>query len=306
MYLFNEAISALGLVELPLKGRRFTWTNKQFQPLLERLDWFFTSTNWTISYPNTFAHSLVNETSDHAPCVVTISTSIPSSKIFRFENFWLEHQDFMNIVQQNWVAPQHISDPAKILTAKFKNMRRALKEWHIGLSNLKILIGNVKLILYFLLFIEEFRDLCLPEWNFKVLLEQKLISLLHQQHVYWKQRGPIKWVTLGDASTKFFDAHATVKYRRNLITSLQVSPDHYVSTHEEKAQHIWTSFKERLGISNFTGINFDLPVLLEGVDDLSSLVSPFAKEEIDNVIRNLPSDKAPGPDGFNTDFFKKC
>ena len=38
MYLFNEAISALGLVELPLKGRRFTWTNKQFQPLFERLD----------------------------------------------------------------------------------------------------------------------------------------------------------------------------------------------------------------------------------------------------------------------------
>jgi len=25
MYLFNEAISALGLIELPMKGRRFTW-----------------------------------------------------------------------------------------------------------------------------------------------------------------------------------------------------------------------------------------------------------------------------------------
>ena len=38
MYMFNEAISYLGLVELPLKGRRFTWTNKQLSPLLERLD----------------------------------------------------------------------------------------------------------------------------------------------------------------------------------------------------------------------------------------------------------------------------
>jgi hypothetical protein len=37
MYLFNEAISALGLIELPMKGRRFTWTNKQLSPLLERL-----------------------------------------------------------------------------------------------------------------------------------------------------------------------------------------------------------------------------------------------------------------------------
>lgn len=45
MYLFNAAISALGLVELPPKGRQFTWSNKQPFPLLERLDWFFTSIN---------------------------------------------------------------------------------------------------------------------------------------------------------------------------------------------------------------------------------------------------------------------
>jgi hypothetical protein len=38
MLMFNEAISSLGLIELPLKGQRFTWTNKQHPPLLERLD----------------------------------------------------------------------------------------------------------------------------------------------------------------------------------------------------------------------------------------------------------------------------
>lgn len=41
MLMFNEAISALGLIELPLKGQHFTWTNRQHPPLLERLDWFF-------------------------------------------------------------------------------------------------------------------------------------------------------------------------------------------------------------------------------------------------------------------------
>ena len=37
MLMFNEAISALGL------GQQFMWSNKQSEPLLERLDWFFTS-----------------------------------------------------------------------------------------------------------------------------------------------------------------------------------------------------------------------------------------------------------------------
>lgn len=42
MFLFNEAISALGLLEIPFFGKKFTRTNKQHPPLLERLDWFFT------------------------------------------------------------------------------------------------------------------------------------------------------------------------------------------------------------------------------------------------------------------------
>jgi hypothetical protein len=38
MLLFNEAISNLGIIELPLKGRKFTWSNMQSSPLLEKLD----------------------------------------------------------------------------------------------------------------------------------------------------------------------------------------------------------------------------------------------------------------------------
>jgi hypothetical protein len=38
MMSFNEAISNLGVGELKLYGNRFTWTNKQESPLLERLD----------------------------------------------------------------------------------------------------------------------------------------------------------------------------------------------------------------------------------------------------------------------------
>lgn len=33
--IFNEIISNAGLVEIPLKGRNFTWSNMQEQPLLQ-------------------------------------------------------------------------------------------------------------------------------------------------------------------------------------------------------------------------------------------------------------------------------
>jgi hypothetical protein len=51
---------------------------------------------------------------------------------------------------------------------------------------------------------------------------------------------------------------------------------------------------------------FGLPSLLEQDTDLSSLQEPIIEAKIDRVIKALPFDKSPGPDGFNNEFLKKC
>lgn len=97
---FNDVIGHLGLVELPIKGRAYTWSNMQTNPLLEQLDWFFTSPNWMIDFLNIEVLPLAKITSDHSPCQIAIITRIPKANIFHFENFWAEQSDFMDIVQQ--------------------------------------------------------------------------------------------------------------------------------------------------------------------------------------------------------------
>jgi hypothetical protein len=42
------------------------------------------------------------------------------------------------------------------------------------------------------------------------------------------------------------------------------------------------------------------------VFNLEALGAPIHREEIDTIVKRLPSDKAPGPDGFNGLFIKKC
>lgn len=51
---------------------------------------------------------------------------------------------------------------------------------------------------------------------------------------------------------------------------------------------------------------FDLPDLLNLVDDLEWLEGPFSIKKIDDIIAQLPSDKSTGPDRFNIDFIKRC
>jgi hypothetical protein len=78
------------------------------------------------------------------------------------------------------------------------------------------------------------------------------------------------------------------------------------SLHEEKTQILWESFKEWLGQSEFSQIYFELETLLTPIDDMDFLVHPFTHEEIDDVVRNLKTDKSPGPNGLNLDFMKMC
>lgn len=39
---------------------------------------------------------------------------------------------------------------------------------------------------------------------------------------------------------------------------------------------------------------------------LESLSAPFSEEEIHAVLKDLPMDRAPGPDGFTRLFVKRC
>lgn len=143
------------------------------------------------------------ESSDHVPCVIHISTSIPKAKIFRFENYWMEHDHCLDSVAHGWFIPTNQTDSAKILTAKFKNLRRVLKAWQDQLSNMKENINNVKIVLDFLGILKEYRDLSVMQCNFKTLLKDKYASVLLQQQIYWKQRVTIKWVKCGDEGTVF-------------------------------------------------------------------------------------------------------
>jgi hypothetical protein len=200
----NAAISQLGLQEIPLKGQTFTWSNMQRQPLLEKLDWCFISPAWSSNFPATSAFTLTRGASDHVPWVVNIQSNVPKPPIFRFENYWLQLEDFHSIFQGSWNHDLFQPDPAKRLMAKFKRARKVIHGWQKSLPNLAKLIDKVELIIQFMDFIEESRDLTIQEWNFKDVLVHHLQVLLSNQRIYWKQRGQIKWATLGDAGTKFF------------------------------------------------------------------------------------------------------
>ncbi|WVZ76610.1 hypothetical protein U9M48_024573 [Paspalum notatum var. saurae] len=305
--LFNDAIGENGLIELPLKGRGFTWSNMQEDPLLEQLDWFFTYEHWTITFPNSVVIPLARPISDHAPCQVVISTNIPKSNLFRFENFWVQHTGFYEVVQQSWLQePRFRKGSASVIVSKLKNLRYSLKNWSKSISNLSLLIGNCEKVILYLDALEEYRLLTTPESNLRRILKLHLSVLLQYRMEYWKKRYTVNRVKFGDECTKFFHSMATISFRRNCIAQLQNKEGCSVVDHDSKAAILWEDFRCGMGVTDRPPMVFDLSSAVSPVPGLQDLVRPLQQEEIVKVIKSFPSDKAPGPDGFNGMFLKKC
>jgi hypothetical protein len=72
------------------------------------------------------------------------------------------------------------------------------------------------------------------------------------------------------------------------------------------AEASFTHFEGLLGTPVDRHYSLDLDFLGTHPVDLSELEAAFTEDEIREVVRRLPHGKAPGPDGFTTEFLQSC
>lgn len=103
-----------------------------------------------------------------------------------------------------------------------------------------------------------------------------------------------------------FHLRATYRKRKNFICKLSTEDEQVLASHEEKEQNIFDYYNSLLGeaLNREATINLEALAILR--HDLAELEVPFSEEEVWRTICSLPSDKAPGPDGFTGNFYKAC
>lgn len=105
---------------------------------------------------------------------------------------------------------------------------------------------------------------------------------------------------------KKIHARALIRHKLNSIPTLQDDSGLELKDHHGKASLRWNTFKERLGHSDEPVMHFNLQDLITPSEDIDWMDEPFQQQEIDEIVKRLPLDKSPGPDGFNGEFFRKC
>jgi mannosylglycoprotein endo-beta-mannosidase len=93
--------------------------------------------------------------------------------------------------------------------------------------------------------------------------------------------------------------------RKNHIHRLKHN-NGWVTDHVTKEQIVHSHFDSTLRKGNARTLDFNWDALHFSEPDLTSLGDPFSEEEVHKAVNLMPSDKAPGTDGFTGAFFKKC
>jgi len=73
---FNDLICELALIDIPLEGRSFTWSNKRDIPMFAKLDRYLISEAWDDNFPLSTCNALSNTLFDHRPISLHTSSSL--------------------------------------------------------------------------------------------------------------------------------------------------------------------------------------------------------------------------------------
>lgn len=123
MNIFNFWIHDQCLIDIDIPNKKFTWTNKRRNLILIKLDRILIDTEWSHVFLGTSVKSEVVVTADHNPIIADVTTNIPSSRIFRLENYWLLMPDFESLVMQSWTRGTRSLARISIANYKLRRLR---------------------------------------------------------------------------------------------------------------------------------------------------------------------------------------
>jgi exonuclease III len=304
---FSDFITEMGLLDIPLQGGRFTWSNNRAHMSSSRIDRFLISADWDGHFPKISQKRLPRVLSDHFPVLLDCGFFQGGAKPFRFENMWLKADGFVEKVKGWWESYQVQGTPSFIFAYKLKALKGDLKKWNAEeFGNVETRLNSLWSELRVLDSLAEERQLTIEERDQHSLTQAEIEKTILMVETCWRQKSRALWLKEGDRNTKFFHRVANSHKRNNSIMNLRVNG--ILTEDKEEIKGCITQFYQHLFCEPYEyrphldGLGFSRI----SEDNSTWLDRPFEEEEVMGVVMGCVGDKSPGPDGFPMAFFQYC
>ncbi|KAI9078231.1 hypothetical protein K1719_039845 [Acacia pycnantha] len=144
---------------------------------------------------------------------------VKTPRSFKFEAYWVEHDEFQYIVEKGWNEVFWIvEDKVLDLIRRLDACRKRLIEWN------RREFPNFKRVIELLrkeLSLCYARNLNAEKLVEAEVLVKKIEEAWGKEEMYWWQRSRISWLTCGDRNTKFFHSSVIQRRQRNKVLRLK-------------------------------------------------------------------------------------
>jgi hypothetical protein len=231
---FCSALAFLGLKEIHLQNKKFTWSNERHRSALTQIDRFFCNTPWDVTFNEHTLHALFSSHSNHCPLILTRLSGPCQPRPFKFENFWMRLPRFQETVQQAWNLLTPHTEAFHRLGHKLHITAKALRQWSSTLiSNAKLKFHMAQIVIQYLDTTQDTRTLSDAEFNIRHKLKKRLLGWAVIERTRTCQCSLINFLQEGDANTRFFHLKVNACRRKNFIQRLRTNAEWTIS-HQHK------------------------------------------------------------------------
>ncbi|KAL0294867.1 UNVERIFIED_CONTAM: hypothetical protein Scaly_3114500 [Sesamum calycinum] len=307
---FRDCLLDTGLIHLPVQGERFSWHNcsEGDRSLWKRLDRLLVNDVWLSQWPNSYCHCLNARTSDHSPLVIRGDTATHTVSMFRFDNYLTMSSDFTPSVQNIWrhriegTAMYAVTRKLRALKPVFRSLRKQKGDLSLNVKLAADFLGKVQQLLEgdrhntLLIRLEK----CCKLVFFRATkLEQNMLQ----------QRAKIHWLKGGDQCSRIFFRKVAMRRAAKRVFQITNEAGRILTEHDEVVDEFVSFFQRLLGGERrreFLDLRYLRPWARHVVtpDESMELVQSVTREEIKDAFFDIAEDKAPGPDGYSSGFYK--
>lgn len=111
-------------------GPSHTWINSQpSNPITKKLDRLLVNSNFVASYPHAMSTFLPPLFSDHSPCILDLSFTLPSAgtQPYKFQNYLTKHPGSAELLKDAWIHAGNTCQTLSQLCWKLKLIKSDLK-----------------------------------------------------------------------------------------------------------------------------------------------------------------------------------
>ncbi|XP_022024382.1 uncharacterized protein LOC110924695 [Helianthus annuus] len=305
---FHDCVQYAELLDIKGHGLHYTWSQKPRNGvgLLKKIDRVMGNVKYLEMYPEAFVLYHPFRVSDHTPCILKMSNTVRvRPKPFKLANFITSKPEFTLYVEQEWKRSVDGFTMFSV-TQKLRNLKPSMRKILAMQGNLHVKVSDLRKKLDGLQELIDANplDVDLRTREAECLNEFRIAS--YDEECFLKQKAKVEWLCAGDSNTSFFHNMVKCRNARSRIQSIRDVVGNRFNG-DDVPNALVDHYEKFLGREDHVSkLDMDVFRNVMTTNAAEHMVRQVTREEIKTAMFSIGENKAPGPDGYTSAFFKKA